>query len=288
MAKGKSKLSKEEKRRKKARKGTVKKPTEFDGPGDLRAVEYHVDQWSQGVEEGLNMLLMLGRDASFIVERMAKERDTDELKDLARRLVATRPRMESNLYELRIASVNKLVDDALPKAPNAVDVNDLVIGGGTLGIFDPKRLAEKMARGGRARKDPGHLHAGDLAAFGLETFKGVPVRFTTNPFEPGNRALQLRLAVDSGVVFVGPAQASDGPRMGTLRLDPFSTTLNEYLDEGRFLRIKPGVYRVFAIPEEDGSTTVHLNPDSNPEEDLALDPKRLTLRMAVDVGRSEG
>ncbi len=288
MAKGKSKLSKEEKRRKKARKGAVKPPTEFDGPGDLRAVEYHVDQWSRGVEEGLNMLLMLGRDASFIVERMAKERGTDELKDLARRLVATRPRMESNLYELRAASVNKLVDDAFTKAPNAVDIGEMEIAGGTLGIFDPKRLAEKLARGGRARKDPAQLNAGDLAAFGLETFKGVNIRFTTNPVEAGQRALQLRLAVDSGVVFVGPAQASDGPRMGTLRLDPFTTTLDQYVNEGRFLRIKPDVYRVFAIPEEGGGVTVHLNPDPNPEEDLQLDPKHLTLRMAVDVGRSEG
>ena len=291
MAKGKKgkKLSKEEKRRKKAsKKPAIKPPPGFDGPGDLRAVEYHVDQWQHGVEEGLNMLLMLGRDAAFIVNKLAKERGNEEIEELGRRLVATRPQLETNLYELRIASVGKLVDEALPTVPNAAEAGALKISGGAFALFDPKRLAEELARGGRPRKDPARMAAGDVVVFGLDAGREVPVQVTTAALPDGQPALEQRLVVESGVIFLGPPQASDGPRMGSLRLDPFSTSLNEHLSQGHLLRLKSGVYRVAAHQDSDGGAVVHLKPDDSPDAPLEIDPKQLSLPALVDGGPSEG
>jgi hypothetical protein len=129
------------------------------------------------------------------------------------------------------------------------------------------------------------MSTGDVAWFGLPTAAPTAVRFTTQPCETG--ALRLRLRVDSGVVFAGPPEASDGPRLGTVRIDPNRTQLDEHLGKGRFLRMKPGVYRIDARLGPDG-VVVHLIPDPDPDARLDLDPKRVSLPDPVDGDGSRG
>jgi hypothetical protein len=276
----KSKKSKQEKKEKKVG------PGRFEGPGDLRAVRYHVEQWrKRGVEEARNMLMMLGRDASFTVCQVAEEWKDGELLEFGRRLVAVKPQIESNLKQLRRASVLAHVAQAKSDAPPAIEVEDLEASGGAFAVFDPERLAGDLASGGRARKDAERMSAGDVAWFGLPRVAPIPVRFTTVPVE--GEALRLRLRVDSGVVFAGAPEASDGPRLGTVRLDPARTGLDEHLEKGRFLRMKPGVYRIDARMSRDG-VAVHLMPDPDPDAPLTLDPKHISLPDPVDGDGAQG
>lgn len=262
------------------------KPKGFSGPGDLRAVAHHVDQWrNHGVEEARNMLMMLGRDASFTVCQIAEEQKDEELLEFGRRLVAVRPQLETNLNELRRASVRQHVQRAKGSAVPAVEVEDLSVGGGAVGMFDPMRVVEDLVVSGRPRKDAERLSAGDVAWFGLPRAAPTPVRFTTQPCE--TEALRLRLRVDSGIVFVGAPEASDGPRLGTVRRDPGRTQLDDHLGSGRFLRMKPGVYRVDARLSAAG-VVVHLLPDPTPEEGLAIDPNHLSLLDPVDADGAQG
>jgi hypothetical protein len=262
------------------------RPGQFEGPGDLRAVRYHVEQWrKEGVEEARNMLMMLGRDASFTVCQVAAEWKDEELLEFGRRLVAVRPQISSNLDELRRKSVRTHVGRAKSSAPPAVEVDDLEATGGTFALFDPERLVEDLAKGGRPRKDAERVNAGDVAWFGLPRSAPTAVRFTTAPCE--TEALRLRLRVDSGVVFAGAPEASDGPRLGTVRRDPDRTQLDEHLAAGRFLRVKPGVYRIDARLGPDG-VVVHLQPDPDPETQLPIDVKRMTLPDPVDGDGSQG
>ncbi len=261
-------------------------PGSFEGPGDLRAVRYHIDQWRKnGVEEARNMLMMLGRDASFTVCEVATERKDEALMAFGRRLVAVRPQLETNLNALRRASVRAHVERARKEAAPAVEVDNLAVAGGAVAVFDPERVVEALARGGWPRKDEARVNAGDVAWFGLPRTAPMPVRFTTRPAD--GRPLRLRLRVESGVVFAGAPEASDGPRLGTVRRDPHHTQLDAHLSSGRFLRVKPGVY-LLDVVLTGAEVTVHLGLDPDPEAALAIDLKRLSLADPVDVDGSQG
>jgi hypothetical protein len=258
----------------------------FEGPGDLRAVRHHVEQWRKhGVEEARNMLMMLGRDASFTVCEVAEEWKDEELLAFGRRLVAVRPQLETNLDELRRLSVKAHVERAKESAVPAVEIEGVEAIGGAFALFDPQRLIEDLTKGGRPRKELDRVNAGDVAWFGLPTAAATAVRFTSQPAPAG--ALRLRLRVDSGVVFAGAPEASDGPRLGTVRLDPQRTRLDEHLNSGHFLRMKPGVYRIDARLES-GTVMVHLRPDEAPETKLEIDLQRMSLSDPVDGDGAQG
>jgi hypothetical protein len=281
VGKGKKNKRKEKKERK---SGMPSKG--FEGPGDLRAVRYHVEQWRKhGVEEARNMLMMLGRDASFTVCEVAEEWKDEELLAFGRRLVAVRPQLETNLDDLRRLSVKTHVEEAKESALPAVEIEGVQAVGGAFALFDPQRLIEDLTKGGRPRKELDRVNAGDVAWFGLPTAGATAIRFTTQPAPAG--ALRLRLRVDSGVVFAGAPEASDGPRLGTVRRDPHRTRLDEHLNSGHFLRMKPGVYRIDARLES-GTVMVHLRPDEAPETKLEIDLQRMSLSDPVDGDGAQG
>lgn len=261
---------------KKGKKDKRKKPA-FDGPGDLRAVRHHVEEWrKRGNEEALGVLMMLGRDASFSVCAIADEWNDDELRDFGRRLVAVAPEVETNLLALRLASVSAHVNRAKSSARPAMDA-ELEIGGGAIALFDPMKVAGDLAGGGRPRKDAARMERGDIAWFGLPSPVPARVRFVVEaPPEP---TLVLRLGVESGIVFCGPPEASDGPRFGSVRRDPERTELDARIAAGGFLRVKPGLYRV-APALDDGGVTVWMWPDPDPSAALGVDPLSVSLRSA--------
>jgi hypothetical protein len=277
---GKAKNKKKDKQKSKA--ATQK----FEGPGDLRAVRHHVEQWRKhGVEEARNMLMMLGRDASFTVCEVAEELKDEELLAFGRRLVAVKPQIETNLEQLRRLSVKAHVDRAKQNALPAVEVEGMEIVGGAFALFDPERVLEDLVNGGRARKEIERLEAGDVAWFGLATPQATPVRLTTQP--PAGTSLRLRLRVDSGVVFAGAPEAADGPRLGTVRRDPHRTQLDAHVNSGHFLRMKPGVYRIDARLES-GGVRVHVRPDDAPDARLEIDLQHLSLPDPVDGDGARG
>lgn len=160
------------------------------------------------------------------------------------------------------------------KAKAAVDVSDLTVSGGQIALFDPARVVSDLARGGRPRKDAARMEAGDVAWFGLPRPDEIPLRISMA--DAVGAGLLLRLAVDSGLVFCGSPEASDGPRLGTVRRDPETTRLDEHVDGGRFLRLKPGVYRMSARLTPEG-IAVALAPDADPAEALGIDVQALSL-----------
>ena len=82
--------------------------------------------------------------------------------------------------------------------------------------------------------------------------------------------LSLRLLVTSGVVFIGPPESADGPRLGELRIDPFSTQLDQKLHEGRLVRFKPGRYVASAHRLDAGEIQLYVVPAPEAEPPLAL------------------
>ena len=71
---------------------------------------------------------------------------------------------------------------------------------------------------------------------------------------------------------MGPPEAADGPRMGTVRLDPFSTLLDEHADKGRFVRLPNGVLALHVYLDQAGAVRIHIVADDAPEGQLDLSP----------------
>lgn len=213
--------------------------------GDLRFVEAHVDYYLQGVEQADVALKKLGRDAAETVTQIARRLGNAELEAYGRKLTALKPQVETNMAELRRASVVEHVEGARKKAPSIGDTPRFSLELPTIAIFDPLRVVDALVRGGRPRLDKNRVGAGDVAWFPRETDVGsIALAMAEAAPAAGEGALELRLTVSSGLVFVGPPEASDGPRLGSVRLDPFRTQLDEYVGQGRFARVDPGHYAV--------------------------------------------
>lgn len=234
--------------------------------GDLRAVETHIADLLAGDEAAEGALIALGRDAAGIVARIAEQKKNDQLKVLAKRLIAVPPQNPTNLMELRIDAVKELVASALEKPPNATDVRDFRIASSQVAIFDPLRVLESLVKGGKPRRDPQRVGKGDLVWFGASA-ESIAVTLSTSPPPEGQVLLSNRLCVDSGIVFVGPPEAGDGPRLGEVRLDPFVTNLHLFLPRGRLVRLKPGVWSASAYQGDAGVVNVHLTVDPDPRGD---------------------
>ena len=239
--------------------------------GDLETIETHVKAYLDGKSEAASVLTDMGRDASFTVLKLAQEQDNAELEQFARRLAAIPPQVTTNLHELRRKSVRRRIEMERRDATAAVDVADLAVAGGTLGLFDPQRVIEDLATGGRPRRRAERLEAGDVACIGLPKVEPVAVKIHHQPPPEGQDTARLRLKVESGLLFVGPPEASDGPRMGTVRLDPFSTLLDEHAASGRFVRFPNGVFAVMAYLKE-GEVQLHVVDDADPSASLDLSP----------------
>lgn len=262
--------------RKSTKKGKGKASAKASGSsvgaeGDLRQVPRYVEALARGDEEAASALMTFGRDASYTVTKMARERGDAQLEALGRRLGAVPPEVETNLFALREASVQSLLAKARTGAPVAQQVKSVAVAGGAVAFFDPARIKDSLVRSGRPRKEPGRVSAGDVAWVGLPTPHATEVRLLFAPPPEGQPGVQLRLRIESGVVFVGPPEAADGPRMGEVRRDPFGTALSEHAASGHFLRVKPGTYSLWVYLASPRDLAVHLTPDPTPEDPLAVD-----------------
>lgn len=232
--------------------------------GDLRAVELHAAALEKGNMEAAQALQALGRDAAGLLFRLADERNSDDLRAFAKRLIAVPPQVKTNLMTLRALSVMDLVTRALSSGPNATDIRDFEVPGNAVAIFDPHRVSEAIVRGGRPRREVQRVSAGDIAWFGIEGRGPISVSLLTAPPPEGQPARSVRLRVESGVVFVGPPEAADGPRLGEVRLDPFRTNLHQHLGQGRLARLKPNTYVAQAHRDGQGTIRIHLVVDPDP------------------------
>lgn len=273
-----NKKPKSERKRAKAKAA----PPEIGADGDLRTVPLHLKAWREdGVEEASAVLLGMGRDASFQVLQAAEGSGDEELIAFARRLAALPLQVDTNLHALRADAVAQRIAEAA-EAPQVGAAGPVTAKGGAVGLFDPARVQDDLAKGGRPRRDEARIRAGDVLWLGLPSAAPTEVRLHLGPPPAGQPTRRARLKVTSGVVFVGPPEASDGPRLGTVRIDPFHTALDEHLAAGALLRLKAGVYAVHAHLAADGGLEVHLSPD--PEPKAALDVSASTL---AQVPRAE-
>jgi hypothetical protein len=240
------------------------------GSGDLRLVEAHVENYLKGIQEAETALRILGRDAAAIVSDIAERMDDEKLRDLAKQLVAVKPKITTNMMELRAESVAEHVERAKQEATK-LGSGAVTVAGPAFAVFDPVRIADALVKGGRPRTDIARIGSGDLlwVAVGDET-ASTPVVIAEG--EGKTDALLLRLVVESGVVFVGPPEAADGPRMGTIRLHPMRTALDDHLGRGAFVAVPPGRYAA-RIYRDDRGVRVDLAP--------APDERPLTLSMAM-------
>ncbi len=240
------------------------------GSGDLRLVGQHIEHFLKGVREAEEALLLLGRDASALVIAEAAERGSEELAQLGKKLAAMPPRISTNLYALRKASVEALAASGKSKAPKLAKSPKVEVQGNAVAIFDPARVSDALARSGRVRNDTERVVRGDIAWFGLGVAPSHTVE-VSGKAAPGDSRVKLGLVVDSGVVFVGPPEAADGPRLGTVRLDPHKTALDDHAVRGGFVAVPPGRYAV-GVSKGEGGVVVHLSPlegDAPFEVDLA-------------------
>jgi len=228
------------------------------GVGDLRLVESHVDQFLNGVREAEEALLLMGRDAAALVSAEAEKRKDPKLTELAKKLAALRPRIDTNLHELRGASVGQLCEEAKKTAPKLSSSPTITVQSQAAALFDPMKVVDALARTGRPRNDINRVTAGDIAWVGLGSGATYGVTLTDAP-APAGDALVVRLVVESGVVFVGPPEAADGARLGTVRLDPFRTGLHDHLERGGFVAVAPGTYHV-SVAKAAGGVLLHLAP----------------------------
>lgn len=215
----------------------------------------------------MTVLLGMGRDASHQVLTRADAENNADLKELARRLAATPPAVDTNLYALRRVSVETHVAAAEHDAPLAIE-SQITVNGGAVAIFDPLCILDDLVRRGRPRRDLERLEAGDLSVFGMETGQVHDVRFLAAPPPKPQPTRALRLKIVSGVAFVSVPEASDGPRLGTVRLDPFKTSLDAHLANGGWIRVKPGTYRLHAYRDGEQGLRIHLASDPNSSEKL--------------------
>lgn len=276
MAKGKEKAkSKKGKKRPVAKNGLGGGKTPFErrphaGVGDLRLVRQHMDAYRGGEGAALEVLSSLGRDASYAALTYAEELEDPELIEFSRRLVAVPPAIETNLHDLREASVDNLVAQALADEAPALRGPIELEARGSLALFDPAQVKSFLARGGRARKEASEEHAGTLAMFGLGLGTAVRVEVRAQAAEPEVSVVRRRLRVGSGVVAVGLPEASDGPRLGTVRLDFARTGLDDALERGhaQLFRLPNGIWRVEATHPSPDVLRLYVSPD--PEADAPL------------------
>ncbi|MEM7679290.1 MAG: hypothetical protein AAF449_25235, partial [Myxococcota bacterium] len=193
-----------------------KRANKVNARGDLNTIETHVQAYLGGNTDAATVLTEMGRDAAFTVLQLAKRAENADLEKFARRLAAIPPQVETNLHDLRRKSVRRRIETSRRDAAPAVDV-DATFSGGALGIFDPQRVIEDLAVGGRPRRQADRLEVGDIACIGLPHAGELSVRFFEEAPPEGQAVAKLRLKVESGMVYVGPPEASDGPRMGTVR-----------------------------------------------------------------------
>lgn len=260
-----------------AKQGSGKKPkpkkkAKVSPDGDLETIEAHVEAYLAGRSDAATTLTNMGRDAAHTVLQLARAKQSEPLEQFARRLAAIPPQVETNLKDLRRKSVRRRIETERKHAPKAEEAGEVRVAGGAIAVFDPQRVLEDLVLGGRPRQRAERLQAGDIACLGLPTAEEVPVRFQQGPAPDGQPTARLRLKVDSGMVFVGPPEAADGPRMGTVRLDPFSTRLDELAPRGRFLRMSNGVLVVWAYRDAEGAVCLHVAEDPDPGADLGLSP----------------
>ena len=217
---------------------------------------------------------------------LAKEKGDEELEAFARRLSAMPPQIETNLHELRRESVRDHVKAAQLEAPLAVE-SKVEVRGGAVGLFDPERVLEDLAKAGRPRRDRERIQRGDVTWLGTSDAGARRARFLLDAPPTAQQTLDVRLEVNSGVVFVGPPEASDGPRLGTVRLDPFHTMLDEHLGNGAFVQMKPGSYVLSAHSDANGDITIYVILDSDRSRATVSDPAQLaSLPAAVDATKT--
>lgn len=228
------------------------------GSGDLRLVGQHIEHFLAGRREAEEALLLLGRDASALVNAEADKRKSEELATLGKKLAAMPPRVSTNLHALRMASVESLASAGKSKAPKLAKAPKVEVKGTSVVLFDPARIADALARSGRVRNDNERVSKGDIAWFGLGTAESHVVQLSSEP-PPGPSRVRLGLEVASGVIFVGPPEAADGPRLGTIRLDPHKTALDDHAVRGGFVAVPPGRYAV-GVSKSAGGVVVHLTP----------------------------
>jgi hypothetical protein len=236
--------------------------------GDLKQAEGYLREvlkGGPGAEAAEGELIQYGRDAAGLVQRYADEHKSDALKALAKKLIACPPQLKTNLMELRHASIKELISNALDQGQNATDVRELDVKSNTVALFDPSNVAEALVKGGKPRKDPLRIGAGDIVWFAINAMP-IQVTVTTAPLPEGQAASSNLLKVESGIIFVGPPEASDGPRLGEVRLDPFRTSLHQHLGAGRLVRLKAGTWRAFAYRAGGSRVLVHLAPETNPPQ----------------------
>lgn len=252
--------------------------------GDLGDVPNLVEKFKAGDMSGAEGLMDLGRDAAFLVLAIGEARQDDELLAFGKKLIAVPPNVPTNLFELRRQSVEALIKKAKADAPPIEELPAVPLGSAAA-LFDPLRVAGDLAKTGRPRREPQRLEVGDLAWFWVphpET--RLEVRLGPAPADaPGVR---LRLKVDSGLVFLGAPEAADGPRLGTVRLDPYSTGLDLHLPKGAVGRLKPGTYALVAYLETPTLARVHLTPEDSPKAalDVAIATQRGLLPPEVRSG----
>lgn len=240
-----------------------------EGAGDLRLIDAHVEAFLEGRAEAETALKMMGRDAALVVQRAGQAREDVRLLELAKNLVALRPRVKTNLYELREDALVQRIERAKAEAPNLADGPAVPPQRHAVAVFDPVRVSDALIRSGRPRTKPERVGAGDVAWFELEGDAEASVGLRLGAPPAGQPTHALRLQVASGVVFVGPGAAADGARLGEVRLDPFSTALHEHEARGAFRRVPIGAYEVHAHRGPGGGVMIYLSPvDALPEGPL--------------------
>ena len=275
----KSRLKKERRKQKNAAPATPsvsdESEPELTAAGDLRLIEPHVKNFIKGVEEAEGALRMMGRDASQVVVELGEALEDERVVELGKNLVAVKPQVPTNLRALRHASVAGHVAEAGSSAPLLIDGGAVAAPGNVIALFDPMRVADALVKSGRPRTDAERVGKGDLAIFPLPA--GVEnVTFSLEAPPEGQDTSDVRLTIDSGVAFIGPPEASDGPRMGEIRIHPFRTGLDDFLERGSFRRVEAGRYDVRAY--QDGETVcVHLTSAADDADDGPLEPGAIAL-----------
>lgn len=241
------------------------------GVGDLRLVRQHIDAYRGGEVAALEVLTSLGRDAAFPALKYAEALGDAELIEHARRLVAVTPAVQTNLYELREAAVDAIIERG--RLAPELGTGPAATAKAGLALFDPAQVKQALARGGRPRRELEQERAGVIAVLGLATAESVAVRLALGAPAAGQATTRRRLKVGSGVVVIAPPEASDGPRLGTVRLDPERTALDDFFDAGTasLVRIVPGIYTVEAFYSAPSELSVHVHPDREPQSPLPFE-----------------
>lgn len=227
---------------------------------DLRNVPILIERLLAGEEEAQTVLMGMGRHAAFLVLQAAEDRDSPVLRELGRKLAAIPPQSDTNIMALRKASVQALVNEVGADAPSLFEAAPFRVGP-EVALFDPVVLAEDLAGAGRPRRSPERLGKGDLAWFGLPD-DGHALEVRAGPPPDGQATLRLRVRVRSGFLWVGPPEATDGHRLGAVRLDPHSTGLHGRRDQCRGFAVPAAVYAVHGWRS---GQTVHLRLQEEPK-----------------------